>query len=777
MEGRFLLQALRQITQEVSSEHDLSKAMALLVQHIRKTTEADCCSLYLFDDFRKRYRLMATDGLSQSAVGKATLRYDEGLVGFVGSTREILNLADATSHPNFKYLPDVGEDEYLSFLGVPILNQGSLLGVLVIQSKIKQMFGEQEESFMVTLAAQIGSLIAHAKEENSTEDDVLQRIKGVSSTGDIAIARALVWQPEVSLEDVLVQKCDDPLMQVELFNQVLFQLQIEMDRTTLKMQEDDKDRAVFGYISSYGSLLDDTSFQDEVAQCIEEGQYLATSAVKIVVERRLAEAQQKGMREKEVDWRDFGQVLTSRLVHARNRELDVTEPVILVMENMPAAMVAELPEDKIVGFVALSQASSAHASILARDFGIPSVLGVNLNLNEIDGHTIIVDGRNCEVILDPPESVIDEFKQLVTQNREQMDLFARECTQTVECLDGHHITIGLNAGLNQKGDGEIVCQTDCIGLYRTEIAFMLCQSFPSEQQQYDWYAKLLEQFAPKAVCMRTLDIGSDKGLSYLPIKEANPALGWRGVRVTLDMPNILYTQLRALLRAHQKYGNLELMVPMVSRLEEVVAVKKAIIEVANELRVKTGHEVTLPRFGVMIEVPSCIYFMDELARQVDFFSIGSNDLIQYLLAVDRSNPKVARFFDSFHPSVVRCLNDLVRKAEQHNKRINVCGEIAGDPLGALMLLSLGYDCLSMNYSYISRIKYILRRVSYAQLRELGQQALTLTDSSQIRALYDNYATNQGLGKIIALYQQELGADPNAKHALEFAQGANSASVK
>lgn len=764
MDGEFFLQALSKITQKVASEHELNKAMNLMVQQIRQTTKADCCSLYFFDDFRKRYRLMATDGLSPQAVGKVTLRYDEGLVGVVGSTHKLLNLADAPSHPNFKYLPDVGEDEYLSFLGVPILNQGILLGVLVIQAKVKQMFGDQEESFLVTLAAQISSSIARSKEENSVEDDVLQRLKGIASTGDIAIAPAMVWQPDVSLEEVTIQHSDDPLMQIELFNQVIFQLQIEMDRTTLKMQEGDKGRAAFGYISSYGRLLDDTSFSDEVVDKINEGNYLATTAVKLVVEKRLDQAKNLGQNSRVIDLKDFGQVLISRLIHACNQEFDVSEPVILVMENMPASLVADLPKDKIAGFVATVQSSSAHSTVLARDFGIPSVLGVNLNLNEIDGHTIIVDGRNCEVILDPPDSVVDEFKQLVTQSQEQRDLFARECKQTVECLDGRHITIGLNAGLNQD-DEDLVSETDCIGLYRTEISFMLCSTFPTEQQQYEWYAHLLGQFSPKPVCMRTLDIGSDKGLVYLPIKESNPALGWRGVRVTLDMPNILYTQLRAMLRAHQQYGNLELMLPMVSRFDEVLAVKKAMIEVANDLRVKSGHEVTLPRFGVMIEVPACTYLIDELSSEVDFFSIGSNDLIQYLLAVDRANPKVQRFFDSFHPAVVRCLHELFARVEANGKRINICGEIAGDPLGCLMLLSLGYTSLSMNYSYISRIKYILRRVSFAQLRELGEQALKLKDSSKIRALYEDYAVMQGLGKIIVSSQQNNeGVDPNAIHA-------------
>ena len=760
MDGRIFLQALRQITQEVSLEHDLQKAMSLLVQRIRQTTSADCCSLYFYDRLRKRYRLMATDGLSQSAVGKATLRSNEGLVGVVGSNREILNLADASSHPNFKYLPDVGEDEYLSFLGVPILSQGSLLGVLVVQSKLRQIFGEQEESFMVTLAAQIGTTISRSLEATPIEEDMLQRLKGVASAGAIAIAPAMVWQPEIALEDIKEQKADDPMMQVELFNQIIFQLQLEMDRATLKLQEGDKGSTASGYISSYGSLLDDASLQEEVIQVIEQDGYTATAAVKIVTERRLELAKSEGNADKCIDVKDLGQVLISRLVHACSRDFDVSEPVILVMESIPASLVAEIPFDKVVGLISTSSVASAHDTILARDFGVPVVLGVNVNLADIEGHILVLDGRNCEVIIDPPESVADEFRQLVSQNQEQMTLFAKEMNEPVVTLDGVKIPIGLNAGLNQRGQ-EVVASCDNIGLFRTEIGFIMSQSFPSEQQQYEWYSNLLSAFAPKSVCLRTLDIGSDKGLSYLPNKEENPALGWRGVRVTIDMPNILNSQLRAMLRAHQKYGNLEIMVPMISRMDEVRFVKNALAEVARELEESTGGKVTLPPFGIMVEVPSCIYLMDELAREVDFFSIGSNDLIQYLLAVDRANPKVRRFYDCCHPAVLRCLHELASKAKSLGKRISVCGESAGDPLGALMLVSLGFTSLSMNNSYISRIKYILRRVSTEQLASVGAEALKMTSCSGIRALYEKYAESQGLGKILATYKSEQEASDAA----------------
>lgn len=277
---------------------------------------------------------------------------------------------------------------------------------------------------------------------------------------------------------------------------------------------------------------------------------------------------------------------------------------------------------------------------------------------------------------------------------------------------------------------------------------MISQTFPSEMQQTEWYRKLLEQFKGYPVCMRTLDIGGDKGLSYLPIKEGNPALGWRGIRVTLDQPNILKTQLRSMLLAQQEFGNLEIMIPMVSRLEEVISFKKILNEAIKEIIVQTNKPVNPPRFGVMIEVPSIAYVLPEIAKEADFFSIGSNDLIQYLMAVDRSNPKVCRFFDAFNPAVIRCLKYLHDECHRLGKPISVCGEIAGDPLGSIMLLSLGYKCLSMNYSELARVKYICRRVSFADLQKIGQIALTLDNSAKIRSLYHEYAANQGLNRII-----------------------------
>ena len=743
-----ILQALCSIAQEVGGKSTLDVAMATLVQRIRQTTLADCCSLYLCDEMGKRYRLVATDGLSQSAVGKASLLYGQGLVGEVGRTKALLDLADAPSHPNFKYLPDVGEEEFKSFLGVPVINQGELLGVLVIQSKEQRQFDEVEESFLVTLSAQIAPIIAISETQHEDENLNLKRFKGAVGTGYLAIAKALVWQPSVSLDEVKLLHSDDSVMQQELFHQTLFQMQIQMDKATLLMQEHDNKKAANGYISSYGRLLDDPTLQEDVDNKILEEGLLASSAIKKVMSEKMARAKELDDEDLYLELKDFAQVLVSNLVHASTRDFDFKEKVILVVESLPAAILADLPREKIMGFVVTSYNTTSHATILARDLGIPSVFGVDIDMHAIDGRTIVVDGRKAEVLLEPPQSVVDEFLQLINQSKEQSNLFYKERTKSTKTLDGKVIDVKLNAGMNHDEAGSLYDMVDGVGLYRTEIAFMLTKSFPSESMQVEWYKEILSEYKDKMVCMRTLDIGSDKGLSYLPTNEANPALGWRGIRVSLDQPQIFMTQLRAMLRANVSYGTLEIMIPMVSRVDEIIFAKDCIKKAKEEVEASLGHSIPDIRFGVMIEVPSLVYMLDDIAPLVDFFSIGSNDLVQYLLAIDRSNTNVSRFYNEFHPAVVRCLFYIAKKCKELNKDLAVCGEMASSPLGVMLLLSLGYCSISMNYSGISRVKYVIRRLCYKELLDLGQKALKLHSCPDIKALYEDYAKEHGLGRIL-----------------------------
>ncbi|MGN0902651.1 MAG: GAF domain-containing protein, partial [Succinivibrio sp.] len=421
-----ILLALRQIIQEVSAKSSFDDAATLLVSRLRLATSADCCSLYLLNARKTQLYLAATDGLQQDSVGKATLLVGEGLVGLVAQKQELLNLADAPGHPNFKYLPDVGEDEFLSFMGVPVINQGELLGVLVIQCKEHRVFGEQEEALLVTLSAQIASVISISRSTKETVDLNVKRYKGKTGSGSIAIAQAVVWKPPVTFETIQIKYSDDKEIQSELFHQTIFQLQMEMDRAALQLQESSHSKAASGYMSGYGSILDDLSFESEVDSEIFANGYVAASAIKVVASKRIAEAKEAGETDKARDLRDFAAILITRLVHLSPGVADVTNPIVLVVKSMPAALVAEMPRDKIAGFVCVDNATSSHTSILARDLGIPAVMDVHLDLDEVDGHTIIVDGQNAEVLVDPASSVVDEYVQLLSQTRKQHELFESE---------------------------------------------------------------------------------------------------------------------------------------------------------------------------------------------------------------------------------------------------------------------------------------------------------------------------------------------------------------
>ncbi len=743
-----MLLALRQITENVSVQSTLEDAMSLLVVSIRKATGADCCSLYLVDSFKKFLKLAATDGLSKQAVGKARLRIGEGLVGSVGEKQELIDLADAPSDPKFKYLPEVGEDEFFSFLGVPVLNQGELLGVLVIQSKERRQFGPVEESFLVTLSAQIASIIAVSRSQKDSSSESVQAYVGEQGTGGIAIAKAVVWQPEVQLADVTVQHTKDPEVQQELFHQSMFQLQTEMDLNTLHMSENGKKDAAFGYVSGYGSLLDDTTFQDDVDTEIMANGLTAASAVKVVAERRLSDLANTEDRDGYLDLRDMSEIIISRLMNFSSRAPELKEDVVLAVRSLPAAMVAELKRYRVCGFISMESAANSHTSVLARDLGIPSVSGLHFDINTLNGRTVIVDGMNSELLVDPSESIIAEYRQMMLSGREQEDLFSREKYKESVSTDGVRVRVELNAGLSHEEMTDLPEQCDGVGLYRTEISFMMSGSLPGEQQQVQWYRSVLKQFKKQSVTMRTLDVGGDKALSYLPIEEINPALGWRGVRITIDQPQILKTQLRAMIIAHSEFNNLQIMIPMVSRLSEIVTCKRMLSQVVREVGAQLGREIPMPKFGVMLEVPAVIYMMDEILGEVDFVSIGSNDLMQYLLAVDRGNQKVSRFFEPFHPAVVRCLKQLCDKAGERHIPITVCGEIAGNPLDAMMLLSLGYTELSMNYSELARVRYTVRRVSISALKDIGEKALKLCHSEDIRKLYLDYAQSVGLERVV-----------------------------
>lgn len=746
-----MLTVLRQIIEQVLNEQDINVALNHLVEKTRKALGVDCCSVYLAEQDRNRFRLIATDGLSKESIGKVTLRYGEGLVGLVGKRKELINLAQAQNHPNFKYIPEIGEEAFNSFLGMPIEHEGIVLGVLIIQQKEARQFNDIEESFIVTLSAQLANVLYL---EDVKRKGILKRepVACAFGFGGCAIAKGWVWQPHMELEQVILKKTEDPEMQAELFHQAMFQLQCDFDSLSLRVTDNinSNSEIISKVFSSYQRFLEEGTFSDDVDQKIYGENWAASSAVKLVAEEYIKAKEEQELVDDALGLRDLARRLLSRLAHNYLEEFDFTEPVILLAEEVTASLIAEVPRERLAGLVSLKGSEHSIAAILARSLNIPTLMGIELPLEQLDRHLFIVDGKRKELIIDPPQSLVMEYQGSVTDSEEKFKLFDAEKELEAITEDGVKINVDLNAGLNFEHEGpEVINCVDGVGLYRTEIEFMMHKTFPTELEENQNYEAFLKKFSQKRVRMRTLDVGGDKPLPYLPVKEDNPFLGWRGIRISLDRPNLLLTQFRAMLKANRKIENLEIMLPMVSSLEEVKRAKELLDQAYKEICEEYSAVIAYPKLGAMIEVPAVMFILEDLAPYCDFFSIGSNDLTQYVLAVERANPKVAKLYDCFQPSMIRILARLYRICEQEIKRpLAMCGELAGSPLGALMLVSIGFRELSMNYSTIPEIKYLLRRINTQELSEVFAKAIKLDNAKDIRKLYVDYAKRKGLSHVI-----------------------------
>lgn len=744
-----MLTKLRTIVEAFLNEKDLNKALKLVVVRTREALGVDCCSIYMADHTRGRFRLVATDGLNNDSEGKVTLRFGEGLVGLVGKKNTILNLANAQEHPNFKYIPEIGEEEFKSFLGVPINYNDLNLGVLIIQQKDSRQFDEIEESFLVSLSAHLSSTMYIAGQKADVANNS-EPVKCTFGSGGIAIARGWVWQPHMELEQVLLKKNNDRETQVELFHQALFQLQLDIDSLTLKVNDNLKNGDMSNVFDSYQDIIEDSDFSNKIDAKIYDEGWSASSAVKLIAEEMISDCNAQNKKELSLAIRDLSQRLLSRLAHSYLEEFAFSEPVILLAEEITAALIAELPRERIAGIISLKGSANSIAAILAKNMNIPTLMGVDLPLSKLDRHLFILDGNREELFVDPPVGVITEYRGNILKDEENTRLFTAEQNEPAVTSDGVKINVELNAGLNFDKESEaVLSMIDGVGLYRTEVEFMMHNTFPTELEECIHYEEFLKSFASTRVRMRTMDVGGDKPLPYMPFHEANPFLGWRGIRISLDKPDLLRTQFRAMLKANRKYENLEIMLPMISSLEEVIRSKEILDQAYKEICEEYSSVVAYPKLGAMIEVPATMFLLEDLAEHLDFFSIGSNDLTQYTLAVDRNNPYVSKLYDCFNPAMVRVLWRLYRICVQElNRPLAMCGEMAGDPLGAILLISMGYRELSMNYTEIARIKYILRRVDTTELSEIFKKAIKLSDTAAIREMYVNYLRNKGLADIL-----------------------------
>ncbi|WP_240206507.1 phosphoenolpyruvate--protein phosphotransferase [Vibrio sp. CyArs1] len=744
-----MLSQLRDIVEHVSKVEDVHAALEILVQQTCAAMHTECCTIYLANNDKQRLELMATQGLTFKG-DTIHIDFNEGLVGLVKRTAEPINLAEAAKHPAFKFFPELGEDIYHSFLGTPIIHRKQVLGVLVIQQKTSRQFSEMEESFLVTLAAQIAVLIAHATAQGHGffDDNKTAVIKGIGASSGVAIGPIWWDNTQPDLSNVFPASALDIAREHETLSVAIENALADFKRMRKKLDlELNKDAlAIFDLFTH---LLNDPMLRNDLKAQIQKGDR-ADWALRQVVEsyaNRFAKMSDVYMRERAQDVKELGQRLLFFLHNTEQPIHEFNEPVILVVRELTASILASVPKEQLLAVVSLEGAANSHAAILSRAMGIPAVMGVNTNPELLSGKVGIVDGYSGEIFPDPSNELLLEYQELVTEETELSRMVEQTVDLEASTNDGKRIQIMLNAGLSADTSISLNKNVDGVGLYRTEISFLLQQQFPSEEEQVHQYRSVLGAYPTKRVVMRTLDIGGDKPLPYLPIDEDNPFLGWRGIRFTLDHPDIFLIQLRAMLRASEGLDNLSILLPMVSSVQELDGAT-ALIEQAYQ-EVSTEHpKVKRPEIGVMIEVPSMLYLLPFMAQKVDFVSVGTNDLTQYLLAVDRNNAQVADIYETLHPSVLAAMKHIFETCQSYHLPVCICGELAGDPIGALLLVGLGYDTLSMNTSNVAKVKYLLRQTSQQELKLLADKALMQPYGETIYNQMRDYFEDKGLAGFI-----------------------------
>ncbi len=752
-----MLSMLRSIVQEVNSAADLGDVLSIIVSRVQEAMETEVCSIYLLDQDKGRYILMATKGLNQDAVGKVSLGYSEGLVGLVGVREEPINLEFAQEHERYRYFPETGEERFESFLGVPIIHHKKVLGVIVVQqANNSRRFDEGEEAFLVTVSAQLAGVIAHSEATSfiaglsptgQSARDVA--FKGVAGAPGVAIGQSVVLFPPADLDAVPDRPSDDIQADIEHFESAIKLVRQDIQKVGVRLstQLRPEEQALFDV---YLGMLDDNALAGEVIAQIKSGLCAQTSLRNVIKDyaRHFEMMSDAYLSERAVDIKDLGRRILAYLQESENIIQNFPDNTILVSDELTPTMLGEVPRDKLLGLVSIKGSGSSHVAILARAMGIPTVMGlIDVPLTQLDKKELVIDGYNGELFACPSDD-LRSFYQTIVEEEKQLDAGLQKIKNLpCETLDGHRVCAWVNTGLMTDVLRSLNQGAEGVGLYRTEVPFMINERFPSEQEQIMCYREQLEAFAPNQVTMRTLDIGGDKALSYFPITEENPFLGWRGIRVTLDHPEIFLVQMRAMLKASEGLDNLRIMLPMVSNVNEVEEALHLIYREYHEVRAE-GYDVTMPQVGVMIEVPAAVYQVKELAERVDFLSVGSNDLTQYLLAVDRNNPRVASLYHSFHPAVLQALCSIAKDAKEMNVQLSICGELAGNPAGAVLLLAMGYDALSMNASNLLKVKSVIRGVNMSWAKELLDRVLQLDSPYIIQSTLNLALKEAGFGRYL-----------------------------
>ncbi len=746
---RVLLRRLREVMAEpVSAQERLDKIVVLIAANM----VAEVCSVYVLR-VDGTLELYATEGLNRAAVHLTVIRSDEGLVGLVAREANPVNLSEAHEHPAFSFRPETGEEIYHSFLGVPVLRAGNTLGVLVVQNRAHRTYSEEEVEALQTTAMVLAEMIASGELASlarpGAEPAVRRSLQltGVALSEGIALGHVVLHEPRVVITNFIAE---DVQKEMQRLDTAVDTLRADLDDMLKRgdVADGGEHRDV---LEAFRMFAYDRGWLHRMREAVTSGLTAEAAVERVQSDTRARMMRQTDhyLRERLHDLDDLANRLLRQLTgqdHAPTKE-QLPENAVVVARNMGPAALLDYDRSRLRGLVLEEGGATSHVTIVARALGIAAVGQIENAASLVDtGDAIIVDGVSGEVQVRPALDIEAAYAEKARFRARRQAQYRELREQPCVTRDGEPISLLLNAGL--LVDLPHIEETGAagIGLFRTELQFMVAAAFPRTSEQFNLYSSVLKAAGERPVTFRTLDIGGDKVLPYMRvIEEENPALGWRAIRLGLDRPGLLRSQIRALLRAAAG-RDLKMMFPMVSAVDEFDRAKVFVEHELTHLR-KHGHK--LPErieVGAMVEVPALLFQLDELFSRVDFLSVGSNDLVQFLYAADRGNSWVADRFDPISVPVLRALRDIIDKGREHGKPVTLCGELASKPLGALALVALGYRALSVSPSALGPIKAMLLDVNAKESGDLvrnmidgGPQART-----SVRERLADYALAEGL---------------------------------
>ncbi|OGN43572.1 MAG: phosphoenolpyruvate--protein phosphotransferase [Caulobacterales bacterium RIFCSPHIGHO2_01_FULL_70_19] len=734
---------LRQIREAMAGAAPAQERLDTVVRIIAQSMVAEVCSIYL-RRASGELELFATQGLKPEAVHKTRLRPGEGLVGEVARSAQPISLSDAPSHPSFAYRPETGEDPYHAFLGAPLLRGGRAIGVLVVQNRSERRYDEDEVEDIQTIAMVLAETVASGEllgQEELRDIEVAphrpERLKGQRFAEGLAFGHVVLHEAPVPPENLLAE---DPQAEEVRLHEALVGLKANIDKM-LEGGQGSLAGPSFEVLETYRMFADDRGWNRSLVEAVRTGLTAEAAVDRVRNEHRarFAKARDPYIKERLHDFEDLANRLLRVLAGDRPGERELPDDAILVARNLGPADLLEYPRHKLRGLLLEEGSAASHAAIVARALQIPCVgrlMGLRDRLSE--GDLVIADGETGEAYLRPrPDMLAAVESRMQVRSQREAEFAALRDTPAVT-LDGQRITLLTNAGLAVDLENLDAVGAEGIGLFRTEFQFMVSDELPRLDSQTALYRRVLDTAGRRPVTFRTLDIGGDKVLPYLETeREENPALGRRAVRLGLDRPGLLRLQLRALLTAAAG-RELRVMFPMIATVDEFRHARE-LVDIECAWARRRGRALPdLLRVGAMIECPSLLWHLDALLPLTDFVSVGTNDLFQYMFAADRTNPLVADRYDPLSPPALRALAEIQRRCADTGTPVSVCGELAGRPLEAFALLTLGFTRLSAPAGGVGPVKRMILSADLGAARR-SMTSLLGSSSASIRGELESLA--------------------------------------